>query len=320
MKLLVSGARTIDDVPGLASIADEVEVVCAPDRRSLETALPGTRVLLGWDFQNADLPDLWHTVDALEWIHWCGAAVDTVLCPQLANAPVHLTNARGTFDLVMAEYVLGYMLSELKEFRFSWQVQKQRQWNTGLTRQLSGTRAIIIGVGSIGRRTARLLRANGVEVSGVGRRARENDPDFGSIAGPETVEDAVSAADWVIGLLPLTEQTTLYFDERLFRAMKREACFLNLGRGESVDEPALIACLERGGIAGAMLDVFQEEPLQPDNPLWRAPNIMISPHMSSYFAGYEKAMADQFLENLARFRTGQPLKDLIDKRLGFAVS
>lgn len=320
MKLVVSGAAAVDDVPGLATITDEVELLCAPDREQLESALPGAEVLLGWDFQNCDIPDLWHAADALKWIHWCGAAVDTVLCPQLAASDVQLTNARGTFDLVMAEYVLGYMLSEFKQFRFSWGVQQRKEWQTGLTRQLRGTHATVVGVGSIGRETAKLLNANGITVTGVGRRARTNDPDFGTIFGPDRVREAVRDADWVIGLLPLTKQTELYFGKDFFDAMKTEAYFINLGRGESVDEDALVACLERGGIAGAMLDVFQEEPLSPANPLWSARKIVISPHMSSYFVGYEKAMADQFLDNFSRYRSRQPLSDVIDKQLGFAVS
>ena len=122
------------------------------------------------------------------------------------------------------------------------------------------------------------------------------------------------------GLLPLTEETTLYYGEKFFNAMKPEGRFINLGRGESVDEDALITCLEHDKIAGAMLDVFHNEPLDQGRPIWDAPNIVISPHTSSYYAEYEEDMANQFLDNFARFRERKPLENVVDKNLGFVPS
>jgi phosphoglycerate dehydrogenase-like enzyme len=132
--------------------------------------------------------------------------------------------------------------------------------------------------------------------------------------------EAIGDADWVIGLLPLTEETTLYYGANFFGAMNPKARFMNLGRGESVDENALIASLEQGQIAGAMLDVFHNEPIGPNNPLWEAPNIVISPHTSSYYAEYEEDMANQFLANFARFKEHKPLENVIDKDVGFVLS
>jgi len=242
------------------------------------------------------------------------------MSPELTDSKIILTNARGIFDSVMAEYILGYMLSELKLFRETWRLQQQKKWQTRLTGKLSGSRAVIFGVGSIGRETARLLRAVGVKVSGVGRSPREADSDFGTIVGPDRALDAIADADWVIGLLSLTEETTRYYGAKFFDAMKPEAYFMNLGRGESVDENALISCLEKGKIAGAMLDVFNNEPLDPDRPIWEAPNIVISPHTSSYYAEYQEDMANQFLGNFARYKESKTLEHVIDKNLGFVPS
>ncbi len=266
------------------------------------------------------MSDQWHRADNLKWIHWCGAAVDRVMSPELRASDIILTNARGIFDSVMAEYVLGYMLSELKLFRETWHLQKEKRWKTRLTGKLAGSRAVIFGVGSIGRETARLLRSVGVKISGVGRSARENDPDFGTIFASDRAFEAIEEADWVVGLLPLTEETTRYYGAKFFGAMKPEARFMNLGRGESVDEGALIACLEQGKIAGAMLDVFNNEPLDQDRPIWEAPNIVISPHTSSYYAEYEEDMANQFLDNFARFKERKSLVNVVDKALGFVPS
>ncbi len=320
MKIVISGATTPEEVPGITAIASESELVCAPDKERLGEALPGAEILLGWDFQSRDMRDQWHRVDSLKWIHWCGASVDRIMSPELTDSEIILTNARGIFDNVMAEYILGYMLSELKLFRETWRLQQQKSWQTRLTGKLSGSRAVIFGVGSIGRKTARLLRAVGVKVSGVGRSPREADSDFGTIVGPDRALDAIADADWVIGLLPLTEETTRYYGAKFFDAMKPEAYFMNLGRGESVDENALISCLEKGKIAGAMLDVFNNEPLDPDRPIWEAPNIVISPHTSSYYAEYQEDMANQFLGNFARYKESKTLEHVIDKNLGFVPS
>ncbi len=320
MKIVISGATTPDEVPGITAIASETDLVCAPDKERLVEALPGAEILLGWDFQSRDMRDQWHRADSLKWIHWCGASVDRIMSPELTDSEIILTNARGIFDSVMAEYVLGYMLSELKLFRETWRLQQQKSWQTRLTGKLSGSSAVIFGVGSIGRETARLLSAVGVQVSGVGRSPREDDPDFGTIFGPDGALDAIADADWVIGLLPLTEETTKYYGMKFFDAMKPEAHFMNLGRGESVDENALISCLEKGKIAGAMLDVFNNEPLEPDRPIWEAPNIVISPHTSSYYAEYQEDMANQFLGNFARYKESKTLEHVIDKKLGFVPS
>jgi phosphoglycerate dehydrogenase-like enzyme len=320
MKIVIKGPATPEEVPGITAIANEAELVCAPNKERLAEVLPGADILLGWNFQSRDMSDQWHRVDSLKWIHWCGAAVDRIMSPELRASDITLTNARGIFDSVMAEYVLGYMISELKLFRETWHLQKEKRWQTRLTGKLAGSRAVIFGVGSIGRETARLLRSVGVKVSGVGRRAREDDPDFGTIYSSDRAFKAIEDADWVIGLLPLTEETTLYYGANFFGAMKQEARFMNLGRGESVDESTLIASLEQGTIAGAMLDVFHNEPIDQSNPLWEAPNIVISPHTSSYYAEYEEDMANQFLDNFARFKDHKSLKDVVDKNLGFVPS
>ena len=320
MKIVVNGPTNLAEVPKLTEVDTKYHFVCAADRDRLAKVLPGADILLGWNFQSRDMSSLWRKADNLKWVHWCGAAVDRVMSPELADSDIALTNARGIFDLVMAEYVLGYMLSELKLFRQTWELQAKRHWQTRLTGKLSGSRAVIFGVGSIGRRIAKLLHTVGVYVSGVGRSYRENDPDFGTIFTLQDAGPALSEADWVIGLLPLTSETTGYYDRKFFAGMKPSAKFMNLGRGESVDEDALIAALKEGRIAGAMLDVFHNEPLDPNRPIWAAPNIVISPHTSSYYAEYEEDMAHQFLDNLARFNRGEPLVNLVDKSVGFVPS
>ena len=320
MKVVVNGAGALEDVPGLSQIADRIDLVIAPDSDRLGQALPGADVLLAWNMQSRDMHDHWQIADSLKWIHWCGAGVDGIMSPELAASDIQLTNARGVFDDVMAEYILAYMLSESMHLRETFELQKRHEWKARMMSKLAGSTALIYGVGSIGRTTARLLGSVGVQVFGVGRSARLNDPDFHEVFKSGKEGHILSRANWVIGLMPLTPQTESHFDADLFARMDSRSRFLNLGRGESVDEEALIAALNEGAIAGAMLDVFRTEPLDPKHPLWRAPNIVISPHSSSYYAEYEEDMVKQFLENLDRFRSGEPLENVVDKSLGFVPS
>ncbi len=122
MKIVINGPTMPEEVPGITAIANEVELVCAPNKERLAEVLPGADILLGWNFQSRDMSDQWHKADSLKWVHWCGAAVDRILSPELRASDITLTNARGIFDSVMAEYVLGYMISELKLFRETWQL------------------------------------------------------------------------------------------------------------------------------------------------------------------------------------------------------
>ncbi len=317
MKILVNGAKELSDVPGLEAVTAYADVAYAPDEVHLAKELPDAEILLGWDFRGRELPSQWQHAHRLKWIHWCGAGVDAVLFDELVQSDVILTNAQGIFDRAMAEYVLGYMLMETKLFSESWDLQKERQWHYRLITKLAGQRAVIVGVGSIGREIATLLKAVGVRVTGVGRRARTGDPVFERIDAQSEILQAVSGVDWVIGVLPATSATENVFTQDVFTAMKPAARFVNVGRGNAVDEPALIRALENADIAGAMLDVFREEPLPASDPLWQAPHVVISPHMSGDFTGFHEEMVQQFIDNLTRYRTGAEMRNVVDKRLGF---
>ena len=317
MKILVNGAAQLAEVPGLEVVTSYAEVAYAPDEARLAKELPDSEILLGWDFRGRELPSQWQHAHRLKWIHWCGAGVETVLFDELVQSDVILTNAQGIFDRAMAEYVLGYMLMETKCFIDSWEFQKKRQWEYRLTPMLAGQRAVIVGVGHIGREIATLLKAVGVQVTGVGRRARTSDPVFERIYAQSDLLPAVSEVDWVIGVLPSTPLTEHFFTQAVFAAMAPTARFVNVGRGTALDEPSLIQALESGDIAGAMLDVFREEPLPESDPLWQTPNLVISPHMSGDYTDFHKDMVQQFVDNLTNYRNGVEMFNVVDKRLGF---
>ena len=316
--LVVQGVSDIGEVPRLVELADQAEIRCASSADDLRRLLPGAEVMLGWNFRAASLRAAWSAIDSLRWVHWAGAGVDAALFDELVESDIQFSNARGVFDRPMAEWVLGMVIAFAKRFPESQAFQARAEWNYRMSELVAGKRALVVGVGSIGREVARLLRAVGMEIEGVGRSARDGDPDFDHVYAIDELLTRLPLADYVVLITPLTEQTRGLFGVAEFDAMSSRARFINIGRGALVDEAALLAALQQGGIAGAALDVFVEEPLPPQSPLWTAPNCLVSPHMSGDYAEFETTMADQFIENWHRYRAGEPLMNLVDKRLGFA--
>ena len=317
MKLLVQGAASADAVPGLLPLPEGVMPVCAENAEQLGKALPGTEVVLGWNFRDSGLEAHWDRADSLKWIHWCGAGVDAALFPGLGTSDVILTNAGGIFDRAMAETVLGYMIYEAKDFGKTIDHQRSRIWEYRMTHQLLGDRVLVVGVGSIGREIARVLRSFGLLVSGAGRSERLRHPDFDIVYASKDMGDVVDQFDWVVGVMPSTAQTHGFFDARFFQSMASDARFINVGRGSAVVESDLQFALENKVIAGAFLDVFASEPLAADSPLWGLDNLFISPHISGDFVGFEAEMVRRFKVNLQRYLDGEVLLNVVDKNLGF---
>ena len=318
--VVVQGAASAEQVPGITAIASDAELRFAESAPALAQALPGADVLLGWDFSEAGLNDAWPRADALRWIHWAGAGVDAVLFPKLVESEVVLTNSRGIFDRAMAEFVLGYILSFAKTLPQITRDQDERQWSHRLSEMIIDRRVLVLGVGSIGRAIARLLSSAGMHVEGVGRRARAGDDDFAAIHAQEDLNDLLPAADYVVIIVPLTDETRGMFGASQLAAMKPTARLINVARGAILDEPALVDALNAGRIGGAALDVTTIEPLPGESPLWTMPNVIISPHMSGDFYGHYETMVSAFIDNFRRYRAGEPLSNVVDKVSGFVPS
>ena len=318
--LVVQGANRIEEVPGLEALSDQAEIRFATDAEELCRALPGAEVLLGWNFRADSLREAWQSASNLRWIHWGGAGVDAAMFPELSSSDVLLTNARGVFDSAMAEWVLGMIICFAKQIPQTLEYQSRCEWNHRLSENVAGKRALVVGAGSIGRAIGRLLRAAGMQVDAIGRSARAGEPDFAQIHALDDLHEQLGSSDYVVLITPLTPQTRNLFGAAEFEAMPAHARFINLGRGALVVEEALLAALREGGIAGAALDVFVEEPLPPDSPFWKAPNCIVSPHMSGDFAEFQTVMGEQFADNWKRYRAGEPLRNRVDKKLGFAAA
>lgn len=283
----------------------------------LAGVLPGSDVLLTWDFRTPALADAWPKADRLRWVHTASAGVDNVLTPEVAASEVVVTNSRGVFDGAIAEYVLGLVLAFAKDLPGTWERQRRRDWEHRDTERVAGTAAVVVGVGPIGRAIGRLLRGLGMRVRGVGRSARDDDPDFGDVASPADLPRLLPEADYVVLAAPLTDETRGLVGAAELRAMRPTARLINVGRGELVDEAALVAVLEAGGIGGAALDVFEREPLPASSPLWALPGVIVSPHMSADAVGWREQLADLFLDNLRRWCAGRPLRNVVDKSVGY---
>ncbi|MBF2761174.1 MAG: D-2-hydroxyacid dehydrogenase [Ectothiorhodospiraceae bacterium AqS1] len=318
--IVIQGVEDLAEVPGIDALAEEAELRLVDDPQGIAEALPGAQVLLGWDADARNLKLSFAASDRLRWIQWGAAGVDAALFPALVESDVVVTNARGIFDRAMAEYTLGMILFFAKDFRRTLDLQSERKWLHRHTLRVAGTKALVIGTGSIGREIARLLKKTGIEVEGVGRRARAGDSDFSRVHAADDFDAALGEADWVVLVAPLTPQNRGFFDADRFAAMKRCARFFNLGRGALVDEPALVEALAQGEIAGAGLDVFEGEPYDPTGPLWAMDNVIVSPHMSGEYHGFERTLVDLFIDNFRRFVRGDPLVNTVDKRLGFVSS
>jgi phosphoglycerate dehydrogenase-like enzyme len=272
---------------------------------TLADALPGTEVLLVWDFTSDAVRHAWPAADALRWVHTASAGVDRLTFPGLLESPVTLTNSRGVFDAPMAEYVLGLVLAMAKDLPGSLAAQGRREWHHRETEPVAGRCAVVVGGGPIGRAIARLLGAVGMEVELVGRREFDSLPAL------------LPRADWLVLAAPLTERTRGMLDAAALALLRPTARVINVGRGGLVVEPDLVDALSAGRIAGAALDVFAHEPLPRESPLWELPGVIVSPHMSGDIVGWREALVDVFTDNLARYRAGEPLRNVVDKTLGY---
>lgn len=317
--MAVLHAEAVPDTAGMAPVAAHADIRYT-DAAGLATALDGADVLFVYDFLTDALPRAWHAADTLEWIHVAAAGVDPLMFPELRDSDVTVTNSRGVFDDAIAEYVLAQILLFAKDIPESLRLQRDHTWRHRESERIAGRTVLVVGTGPIGRAIARLLTAVGMHVSGSGRRARRDDPDFGTVTPTEELPAALGDADFVVVAAPLTEQTRNLFDADMFSAMKPGARFVNVGRGDLVRTGDLVEALRARTIAGAALDVVDIEPLPAGHPLWDMPNVVITPHNSGDFAGWREALIDVFTENFERWRAGAPLGNIVDKHLGYVPS
>lgn len=262
-------------------------------------------ILYAWKFPSDLLPK----AGRLCWIQAMGAGVERFLVPDLP-ARVQVTRATGMFGAWMAEYALGWcawVTQRMEAFR---EAQRRRRWLPLDPEPLHGRTLAIIGLGDIGSAIARGAASLGMRVIGVSRRGKQQ-RGVAAVYRPSALKRALGQADFAVVVLPLTAETRGLIAEAELRAMKPTAWLLSIGRGPVIDEGALLRALADKRIAGAILDVFETEPLPLDHPLWAMPNVVVTPHISGPSVPAE--IAPVFNDNLRRYLQGRPLRYVVDR-------
>ena len=257
----------------------------------------------------------------LQWIHSPAAGVDGMLYPEMVRSPVVITNSRGMAADTIAEHAIAVTLAMFRRLHVAVQRQVERRWaqdeiaSGAPNRSVSGSHVLIVGFGAIGRAVGARFEALGADVVGIRRRPDGSAP--GRVAGPERLHDLLRAADVVVICAPQTSDTRHLIGAPELSVMRSDALLVNVSRGQLVDEAALVEALRTNRIGGAALDVFEDEPLARDSPLWSLPNTLITPHTSGFRPDHWDAATDLFSENLRRFEAGQPLLNVVDKQAGY---
>ena len=304
--------RTAETLEELGNVWQEVEVLYTTGLAPLPEAAPHLR-----------------------WVQGHSAGVDQLLGHPLLRSVI-LTTSSGIHAPAMAEYILMMILAFAHHLprmiehqqRAEW---PQQRWAMFVPQELRDATVGIVGYGSIGREAARLARAFGMRVLALKRHVDQpaDDgwrlPDAGDAAGeyaarlfaPDQRQAMLAECDYVVIAAPLTPETRGLLGAAEFQAMKREAVIINVARGGVIDEAALIDALRTGVIGGAALDVFEQEPLPADSPLWQLPNVIISPHVSGFTPHYDERALALFAENLRRYVAGEPLLNVVDVQRGY---
>jgi D-2-hydroxyacid dehydrogenase (NADP+) len=281
----------------------------------LNSFLADTEVL----FSYGSLPNLINRAPNLKWVQILPAGAEHVLSEDLINSKVILTNTRGIHGVQISELVFELMLMYVKRAHQCFRNQQNKKWGKYTPALLSGKTLGIVGYGAIGKDLARLGKAFGMRVMGTRRsalkvpRARYVDALFPR----EQIGEMLAESDFVVLALPSTAETYKMFGEKEFRRMKPTAFFVNIGRGNTVDEEALVRSLEEKRIGGAGLDTFFKEPLPEGSPLWEMPNVIITPHVAGIREDYQSLATDVFCANLKRYVNGKRLLNVVDKKKGY---
>ena len=273
-----------------------------------------------YDFPRGHVRDLVRVAPRLRWVQASIAGAGEVAQKAgLQNTDVVVTTASGVYSGPLAEFVMMALLQHVKDLDRLQRNKAEKRWCEAHTDTLYGKTLCVVGMGSIGRAVAARARPFGVRILGVKRAVREDDAawDYADeLYATQDLHPALSEADYVIATLPGTPETHRLLDAEAIQAMKRGAYFVNVGRGKVVDEGALVEALQSGRLSGAALDVFEEEPLPEESPLWNLENVIVSPHSTDNVPGLTNELQTElFCTNLRHYLDGKPLINELDKKL-----
>jgi phosphoglycerate dehydrogenase-like enzyme len=307
----------------LASISERANVWVGNDTQALDERAPDAEIILfsGLTGATVDFADVWHHAQHAKWVHSLSAGVEKLLVPEFVASPVPLTNAKGVFKRSLAEFAIFGILFHYKHGRRLVENQRAHRWDDFTVDWLPGKIMGVVGYGEIGRECALLAHALGMRIHAVRRKPEQSSGDqiVERVFASHDLPQMLAEVDVLLAAAPLTRDTRHLLSTREFETMKPSALVINVGRGPVIDEAALIAALEHKRIAGAALDVFEEEPLPASSPLWDMDNVLISPHCTDRTRepDWLDLAMKVFLENFDRYVEGEPLINVVDKKAGY---
>jgi len=297
----------------------ELEIIKALEEDEQRKVMENAEVVIGFP---GDLDaGLLAEGPKLKWIQALSAGVDKLLdqpeTEWLAENGVKLTNMSGLHKDIIAQHTMAFILSFSRRLPELYEQQQNKEWNRLSLTGLKGKRLLVLGLGAIGQEIVKVANAFGMVVDGVKRNPDEWVPGVEKIYGQDQLQKAFMNVDYAVSILPLTPETESMIGADEFNAMPETAYFINVGRGPVINQDELLAALEFGGIAGAGLDVFEEEPLPPESPFYKLNNVIITPHVAGSFSGYYERATDMFIENISLYQAGNELKRLVDYQAGY---
>ena len=305
-----------EELEHLRAAAPGMEFLIAGDRAEALRLAPEVDAAYGF----CD-PEFVRAAPRLRWIQVGSAGVESYVFPELVESDIVLTNARVIYGPQLADHTMALVLAFARELPELFRRQQQARWEgrTGLNSvELAGRTLLIVGLGGTGEEVAKRAAAFGMRILSTRRRTEASaPPGVERVEAPNQLHALLPQADYVALCCALTPETRHLFAAAEFEQMKRTAVIVNVTRGGVIDQDALIAALQEGRIAGAGLDVTDPEPLPPASPLWRMPNVIITPHSSGQSQGAAPRMHRLLCDNVRRFANGEPLMYVVDKRLGY---
>jgi phosphoglycerate dehydrogenase-like enzyme len=302
----------------LDELRSGAEIVIGNSPSEFESAAVYASVMFNWSGSLELLREVFRLSANLQWVHSRSVGLERTLFPELIESSVTLTNGRGVFSASLGEFALASILYFAKGLRRMIRNQRAAIWEQFDVEMMSGRTVGIVGYGDIGRAVAIRVRPLGMKVLALKRHASDvSDPLIDQTYGPDRLTEMLSLCDYVVVATPLTSETRGMIGEKEFAAMKKTAVIINVGRGPIIEEDALLHALSTGRIKGAALDVFDKEPLPREHPMYKLENVLLSPHCADHTSDWLEQAMRLFLEQYQRFRTGQPLLYVVNKKLGY---
>jgi phosphoglycerate dehydrogenase-like enzyme len=298
----------------------QIEVQYSATKRDDEQALRDADVMIGWSLP----PEQLRAAKSLRWIYSITAAVDQFLYPELVSTDIALTNAGSVHGPVVAEHAIAMLLALAKRLPSATRYQQRRKWameaiwnEQPRPREVRGANLVLVGLGSIGTEVASMAAALKMHVIGVREHPERGAAGAHEVMGYDALDSAIARADFAVLAAPLTERTRHLIDARRLQLFKPTAFLINVSRGSLLGEAALVKALRDRRLAGAALDVFEQEPLSRWSPLWKMPQVLITPHTAFLTENVWQRHYDVFAADLKRFLEGQPLEHVIGKQCGY---